>query len=180
MIIHNNTPGKIYEIVNKIKSLPFKRFKRLSSCRPEHNAKAGSHGVYYRRGKVGIKVLRNISYENNGIKGGYKTGEELEKSPIWHRAQAEWNNLVRMSKSGFTPIPYALKPVKVGELYYAAIFMQHIEGRYAPDGYYNELNKIVGEMNDTLNGYSHDHSIHNFIVDEKGKVFLIDLDPSYM
>jgi len=115
---------KILQKISSVRRLSLRRYKQGLS----YNGKipAGAYGVYFKKGSIGIKVVHG-SFGALRV-GGSKSLETLQRSKVWNDAIREYNILKRIELSGFTPIPYVVKPVQIGKIYFPAIFMEHIKG----------------------------------------------------
>jgi hypothetical protein len=88
---------------------------------------SGAYSVYFRKGSIGIKVLRTDFYHRFST-GGYKSSKRARVSVAWQEAVEEFAALRIADWTGHTPIPYCVKVVQLGKKYYPAIFMEHIKG----------------------------------------------------
>jgi len=144
---------KIINKINNIKKLSMKHYRDGLDFK-DGAIRSGAYGVYYRKGKIGVKVLRTNFYHLCSY-GGYKHVRSLVKSRSWKSAIKEFRLLKKAERSGLTPIPYCVKPVCVGNKYYPAIFMEHIVGTpldEAPLGKFawNQINTLIRTSERTL------------------------------
>ena len=177
--------------IGKINYLSIKRYRKgldFSDAR----VPSGAYSVYYRFGNLGIKVLRT-DFRYFGL-GGYKSVRSLKRSFMWREALREYNLMKRAENSELTPIPYCVKPVRLGLRYYPAIFMEHIVG-VSFDSFcqgfgrkaLREAEKVLKAKEKTLMCYGVDHVLDSggsnaIVVESIGKriikVKLIDFSPS--
>ncbi len=160
--------------------LNVKRFKRGSGSHREpweydYNV-AGDFGVYYCCGEIGAKVFK--------LKGryrvkGHKNKQNLQRSNVWKRAVGEYEILLKIQSSGFTPVPICIKAIKVGTGYFPVIFMQHIDGDIDSRNSNKEMQKKKNILEDKYDLYLDDHWGHNFIQSDDG-LYFIDFDPHYV
>lgn len=81
----------------------------------------GSFGMYFLHPTIpgaGLKVYHDI---NDSI-------ESVYKSEAFQDAEMEFRWLLDLENSGMTPKAYHLDIVKIGNIYYVAICMEHIDG----------------------------------------------------
>ena len=143
------------------------------------NSKRGSSAVYVPlSSRTGIKVIKSSNFAN---KCRYKTERELVKSAVFRIAKVEEKLLRRASKSGLSPKGYGVRPVKLGNFFYAGIKMQHIPGKRSRETEKNiEILDAAIEQVFKTTGLKHtDDHIKNFIL-WKNKGYLIDFDPLYI
>ena len=155
------------------------RFKKGSGSHREpwqyDDSIAGDFGVYYPLGEIGAKVIK--------LRGryrlrGYPSKEKLYRCVTWERAVGEYETLLKVQSSGFTPVPICIKAIKIGTGYFPVIFMQHIEGEVDCRNSGVELDKKKKILKDKFEIYLDDHWGHNFIQSDDG-LYFIDLDPRY-
>lgn len=125
---NNKVPDKIRKRINSFNYLSVKYYKKgLGSDEYSRFKKHGAFGIYYKiSNKLGVKVYKPSWYKLAGRKDKQSL---IYYSETWKNAIKEFNTLVQVQESGFAPIPYAIKPIRVGRKWYAAIFMEHINGR---------------------------------------------------
>jgi len=185
-----NTPRAKQKQIDKTNYLSIKRFRRGLSL-SDARVPSGAYSVYYRRGKIGIKVLRT-DFRYFGT-GGYKSMRSLKRSFMWCEALKEYNLMKRAEDSNLVPIPYCVKPVRLGKRFYPAIFMEHIQGTrfdFFCDGFnrkeFREAQKFLEAKEIDLTHYGVDHVLDSgggnaIVVESIGrkiiKVKLIDFSP---
>ena len=185
-----NTPRAKQKQIDKTNYLSIKRFRRGLSL-SDARVPSGAYSVYYRRGKIGIKVLRT-DFRYFGT-GGYKSMRSLKRSFMWREALKEYNLMKKAEDSGLVPIPYCVKPVRLGKRFYPAIFMEHIQGTrfdFFCDGFnrkeFCEAEKVLKAKEMALTRYGVDHVLDSgggnaIVVESIGrkiiKVKLIDFSP---
>lgn len=123
-IFNTNTPQQIKKQVDAVKYLSLTQY--CLGIEGDDRVPAGAYSVYFRKGTVGIKVVHG-SFGPVRV-GGSKSLSTLRRSKGWREATKEYNILKQVEMSGVTPIPYAVKAVRIGDKYFSAIFMQHIRG----------------------------------------------------
>lgn len=143
------------------------------------NSKSGSSAVYVPlSSRTGIKVIKSSFFVD---KCKYKTERELTKSAVFRIAKVEEKLLRRVSRSGLSPKGYGVRPVKLGNFFYAGIKMQHIPGkRLRETGKNLEILEASVEQVFRTTGLRHtDDHLGNFIL-WKNKGYLLDFDPQYI
>lgn len=86
----------------------------------------GSQGCYVKYSKnKGVKIILN---DLNGKYCNITSEEELMNHPIWWETQKEYEYLNQSYKSSITPKVYLITAIKINNLYYPGIVMQHIQG----------------------------------------------------
>jgi hypothetical protein len=112
--------------INKINYLSLRRYCKGLGFE-DARIPSGAYSVYFRKGSIGVKVLRTCSRGQWGV-GGYKSPKRVRMSVAWQDAVEEFAALRIADWTGHTPIPYCVKVVQLGKKYYPAIFMEHIKG----------------------------------------------------
>jgi len=166
---------KIRARINSINYLPARHYLN-SLC---GGNKSGAHGVYYKKNKLlGIKIIRSSENRKNGFKSLNKVASE--SNPCWRDAVKEFQILRQVSPSKITPLPYAVKPVKIFNMWHPAIFMEHIWGREILNYFkYNHIscekcvkleNKVekLAKILENKYGIKHcDYAGHNVIIQSR-------------
>lgn len=139
----------------------------------------GAFSHYYKLNDTqGLKVLFGL---------GYSSIKKLRTSRDWRNATRESTLIKKASKRvNFTPKFFETVPVKIKNIYYAGIIMQHIEGKRV-ESYYTtktERRKVLRNLCNSLEnaGIIHD-DLHeeNAIVCSKSLIhYVIDFSPDFV
>ena len=116
---------KLRQRIVSINYLPLRRYRIGITL--YSNVPAGAYSVYFRKGSIGIKVVHG-GLSTTRV-GGSESITTLRRSRVWKEAIKEYKILKQVQPSGITPIPFCVKPVRVGNVYFPAIFMEHIRGK---------------------------------------------------
>ena len=85
----------------------------------------GCYGEYFLVRALGKELGVKTPYAGSG----YKTMKLCRESVWWKTAEKELALMHRAYRSGFTPKPYGIVPVKNSEGYVPGILMQHLRGK---------------------------------------------------
>lgn len=114
----------------ELKPLDLKIDKHMDSL--AYSLPQGIFGCYYRlTQRTGLKIVRNGAFEDWIYSCG-STVEELKLERCWRLARAEahcLNKAYRHTKGKYVPKCYGYLPVKIGDMWYAAVKMQHVTGQ---------------------------------------------------
>lgn len=150
--------------------------------------KRGLYGTYYKGiGKTGVKVL-SIATDNKGnvVSGGVSSLAILFKSREWANAKAEVKLLERASALvQCVPKVYGVVAVRKSKLYFAAILMEHIEGKPLVEATLEDKAKAQEQLRLSLHevGITHrDLHFGNIVTtqDKKRPLVALDFSPGFI
>ena len=144
---------------------------------------SGLFSKYYTLNETtGIKVIGANHDRDEGTK--FLSLKEMKEVPeYFQRVKREYLLLKKLEVSGRTPKPYRLRIVKIQKYYFVGIEMEHISGKELGETRFISKCKALDLLNGAmkkLGCYHGDLHDGNAILSDSGKIFMIDLSPSFI